>query len=263
MNTAHRLAIVTACAAFLLIVVGGLVTSTGSGDVNPDPVRLSHFSGKGLFENGHRVMGWTVGFLALLMVTFLLLKEKRVWVRRVALVAFGAIAAQGLLGMLTVKLELPAVVSIAHAGLAEVVFALLVLLAVVSTPGWTAPARDRTARAAVIVIYVQILLGAWLRHTGWTIALLLHLGMLLGVAAYVLRLKDAKLLHVLFGIQIVLGIVAVSLSGGKVAAAAPLVLSIAIPITAHVAVGPLMLAAAVHRALRAPREENSAVLATV
>ena len=29
MNTAHRLAIVTACAAFLLIVVGGLVTSTG------------------------------------------------------------------------------------------------------------------------------------------------------------------------------------------------------------------------------------------
>ena len=47
----HRLAIVTACAAFLMIVAGGLVTSTGSGMADENYVRIDGFSGTKLYEH--------------------------------------------------------------------------------------------------------------------------------------------------------------------------------------------------------------------
>jgi cytochrome c oxidase assembly protein subunit 15 len=87
--------------------------------------------------------------------------------------ALVAVVLQGLLGGLTVLLLLPAPVSIGHAGLAQIFFCLTLALALVTSPSWkSAPAAvddaalRRLATATTVVIYVQILLGATMRHTG-------------------------------------------------------------------------------------------------
>jgi cytochrome c oxidase assembly protein subunit 15 len=110
-------------------------------------------------------------------------------VKRLTLVALGAIVAQGLLGGITVLTKLPPAVSSAHAGLAEMFFALTVSLALFTSPGWarayaasprapgsTQPlAADRGLRRlsvlAIAVVYLQILLGAVMRHTGAGLAI--------------------------------------------------------------------------------------------
>ena len=99
--------------------------------------------------------------------------------RRLGLVALGAVILQGLLGGLTVLLLLPAPVSIGHAGLAQLFFCLTISLALFTSPRLAQPRRhpvdDPTAAADRGhddgVIYVQILLGATMRHTGAGLAI--------------------------------------------------------------------------------------------
>ena len=50
--------------------------------------------------------------------------------------ALGAVVAQGVLGGLTVLFFLPAPISTAHAGLAEIFFCLTVAIALFTSPGW-------------------------------------------------------------------------------------------------------------------------------
>ena len=88
-----------------------------------------------------------------------------------------------MLGGLTVLFFLPAPISTAHAGLAEIFFCLTVAIALFTSPGWIARLR-RTARAPVDdpmlrrvatattrSIYAQILVGATMRHTGAGLAI--------------------------------------------------------------------------------------------
>ena len=79
---------------------------------------------------------------------------------------------QGLLGGLTVLFFLPAPVSTAHAGLAELFLCLTVAIAVFSSPGWLQGSERvddavlrRTTLATTALIYLQILIGATMRHT--------------------------------------------------------------------------------------------------
>jgi len=103
---------------------------------------------------------------------------------RLGLAAFGAILAQAVLGGLTVLFLLPPAVSSAHAGLAQVVFALTATIALRTSLYWGcleagAPRVDAAllARAARLApwaagaSYVQILLGAIVRHTGAGLAI--------------------------------------------------------------------------------------------
>ena len=92
--------------------------------------------------------------------------------RWLGVAALGAVILQGLLGGMTVLLGLPAPVSIGHAGLAQLFFCITLTLAVVTSPSWAAPARPlndvmlrRLTTATTLLIYVQILLGATMRHT--------------------------------------------------------------------------------------------------
>ena len=89
-----------------------------------------------------------------------------------------------MLGGLTVLFFLPAAVSTAHAGLAEIFFCMTVAVAIFTSPGWTAGyGRDpdpgghvgaplrRLATIATVLIYTQILVGATMRHTGAGLAI--------------------------------------------------------------------------------------------
>jgi protoheme IX farnesyltransferase len=178
-------------AVFLLLIAGALVTSTDSGLAVPDwPLAYGRLMppmvGGILYEHGHRIVAALVSFLVGLEAGLLLWGERRRWVRRLGLLAFAAILAQALLGGLTVLLRLPPAVSSAHAGLAQIVFALTAAIAFVTSATWAsgqigdgldgpdAPALSRAlgwTAAASAAVYVQILLGAVMRHTGAGLAI--------------------------------------------------------------------------------------------
>jgi len=255
MRPAHRLCLLTAAAAFPLLVAGGLVTSTGSGMASPDPVRIDGFSGTKLYEHGHRVLGWLVGILAFASVLAVGIRERRPWVRRLAVGALAAVAAQGLLGMLTVKLQLAApAVSILHAGVAQITFSLFVALALVTSPRYRPFPPDPRGIALLAALFLQILCGATYRHTGSGAALAAHVIGVLLVGGFAFLARSARIVHVLFFVQLLLGPLSLALTQGKRINlnGIPEPLIRALPITAHVAVGALLMAAAVVWLVRPP-----------
>jgi heme a synthase len=185
----HRFARLVAACTVLLVLAGSLVTSTGSGLSVPDwPTSYgwsmftfppSKWVGGILYEHTHRLIASTVGFLTIVLAVWLWLKDPRPWMKRLGLVALAAVIAQGVLGGLTVLFFLPAAVSTAHAGLAEIFFCLTVAIALFTSPGWNdqpagAPASRTSRRLAALttaLIYIQILLGATMRHTGAGLAI--------------------------------------------------------------------------------------------
>lgn len=188
MNTSwpSRAAALLALATFGLIFVGGLVTSTGSGLAVPDwPLSFGQLfprmEGGVLFEHGHRLYAASVGILTIVTAVVVQRWESRAWVRRLAWSLLGVVVVQGVLGGVTVLLRLPDAISVAHAGLAQVFFALTVTLATVTARGWLvspepagAPDAGRTrtlSLATAAAIYGQILLGAVVRHTGAGLAI--------------------------------------------------------------------------------------------
>jgi len=183
----HRFIVFTACCTFLLIVAGGLVTSTQSGLSVPDwPNTYGHFMfafpldqmvGGILFEHSHRMIASVVGFLTLIVALWLWRREDRPWVRFLGLAALGTVIAQGLLGGLTVLFLLPTAISVSHATLAQTFFALMASLALVTSRWWRedrpTPRVEHPLGAAVarlslltaIAVYLQLILGALMRHT--------------------------------------------------------------------------------------------------
>ena len=79
----HRFAVVTAGATLVLIFVGALVTSTGSGLAVPDwPLSFGQvfppMVGGVLFEHGHRLVAAFVGLLTVTLMVLLTQWEPRV-----------------------------------------------------------------------------------------------------------------------------------------------------------------------------------------
>jgi cytochrome c oxidase assembly protein subunit 15 len=175
----HRFAVLTACATFFLIFVGGLVTSTGSALAVPDwPLAFGKlipaWEGGIRFEFGHRLAAGAVVILTLLLMARAWRAEPRRWVRQLVVIAFGLIIVQAILGGITVLLELPLAIAVAHAATAQALFCLMVSIAIFTNPGFEttphideAPARialPTLAAATTAIIYMQILIGAVMRH---------------------------------------------------------------------------------------------------
>jgi cytochrome c oxidase assembly protein subunit 15 len=188
----HRFATFVAGCTVLLVLAGSLVTSTGSGLSVPDwPTTYgwnmfsfppSKWVGGILYEHGHRLIASTVGFLTIVLAGWLALADSRRWMKWLGAGALGAVIAQGVLGGLTVLFFLPASISTAHAGLAEIFFCATVAIALFTSPGWIEgydrrpesldhPALRRAATITTALVYVQILIGATMRHTGAGLAI--------------------------------------------------------------------------------------------
>ena len=186
----HRLAVLLAGYVVLLITAGGLVKSLEAGLSVPDwPLSYGMLNPPRWWEietvraeHGHRLIAGTVLLLTLWLVIWIVRREPRKWVKGVALTAFAAVLAQAALGGITVLFFLPTAISVSHAGLAQLFLCLLVVLAVATSRRWvsdrgpTDPATraDRIvtlATATSVVIYLQILLGAVMRHTGAGLAI--------------------------------------------------------------------------------------------
>ncbi len=252
----HRFALCTAFVSFLLIVAGGLVTSTGSGLAVPDwPLSYGTLFppmvGGIRFEHSHRMIASVVGLLTLILTLWLLKSEHRVYVRRLSLFAFGLVVFQGILGGLTVLWQLPTPVSVAHACMGQTFFATMAVLAATLSPSWRqrtsavsqSPTLTWTAAMTTAAIYGQLILGAIVRHTGWlNNVVMAHLfgAVIVTVCVVVLWRNtvraepvEARIVFLMAGLLLLqwsLGLVTF-FSGKPVLAA-----------TSHVAVGALLLA---------------------
>src|SRR5204863_10129350 len=179
----HGFAVLTAGATFVLLFVGGLVTSTGSGLAVPDwPLSfgmvLPPMRGGVLFEHGHRLAAALVGCLTVVLALWTVVGEPRPGVRALGLTALLAVILQGVLGGVTVLYKLPLAVSVTHACLAQAFFCLTVALATVTGREWgrsrpqtAAPGMSGLAAAATAVVFVQLVLGALMRHMGAGLAI--------------------------------------------------------------------------------------------
>jgi heme a synthase len=182
----HGYALLTASCTFVLLLAGALVTSTGSSLAVPDwPLSFGKFfpemRGGVLFEHGHRMVAGTVALLTLGLAVYTQIVEKRSWVKKLAWCALGAVLLQAVLGGVTVLLHLPTEVSVAHAGLAQIFFCLIISLSVVTSKTWIEDSDHRissnmgfirnTSLIVTILIYFQILLGAVTRHSGFGLAI--------------------------------------------------------------------------------------------
>jgi cytochrome c oxidase assembly protein subunit 15 len=284
----HRFAVLVACATFFLIIAGANVTSHDAGLATSD-WPLSNGSlfpkmvGNLFWEHGHRMVATAVGMLTIVLAIYTQVRERRVWVKRLGWAALAGVIAQGLLGGLTVKMNLPLAVSAAHATLAQLFFLITVSLAVFTSRGW----REQEARlaedggpsirslgvVAMVAILAQLVLGATLRHSAtWdqdlpTSLLLAHLGgalivtLILGftIMSVLLRYRAEKYLAkpaviaaVLLFAQLGLGLAAYIARVRSPYDPQPLTPMVAITV-AHVACGALVFAATIVLTLRAFR----------
>lgn len=280
----HGLALLTGVATLVLVVFGGLVTSTGSALAVPDwPTTFGHnmlfypwsrMVGGIFFEHSHRLLGALVGLLTLALAATLWPAGGRL--RALGLVAVAAVVAQGVLGGLRVVLLQPTL-AIVHGCLAPAFLALVAVIALLTWPGAAAPppaSVEPSTRALMLasagLLYAQIVLGALLTHAGW---LQLHLvgalAVFVAVPLVTARLRRsgdpvvapaARALLLLLIAQLALGVGSlVARYAPEALGSAPLGLTL---LVAHRVVAGLLLAAAVVLAVRTwgPQAETRAVV---
>jgi cytochrome c oxidase assembly protein subunit 15 len=180
----NRFAWFTAACTLLLICSGGMVTSKGVGLAVPDwPTTFgyniflfpaSKWVGGILFEHTHRLLASTVGVLTIILAGWLWAREPRAFLRMLGLTAVAAVILQGVLGGLRVTM-LKDEIGIFHACLGQAFLGLLVTIALLTSSPWVnfvakSPMTRHAQRLRMIallttaVIYVQLALGATMRH---------------------------------------------------------------------------------------------------
>ncbi len=181
----HRLAVALCGAAFVLLVFGGLVTTTGAALAVPDwPTTFgqnmflypwSKMVGGIFYEHSHRLIGAVVGLLTLALAVWLWVREPRRWLRWFGVFAVALVSLEGLLGGLRV-LWVSESLAVVHGSLAPAFFALTAGLVLLTSREWTvAPAVGRHGSDGLLrrltllttgALYLQIVFGALLTHRG-------------------------------------------------------------------------------------------------
>ena len=175
-------------ATLLLIFVGALIKSHEVGLSVPDwptsygkqmfSFPLSEMVGGIFFEHGHRLFATIVGFLTLVLAIIVGFSNQPKWVKQISLLALVLVISQGLLGGMTVLYFLPPPISILHGILAQTFFAITIFIAYSQSKirsrkqkSLSAPYVRRGAIILASLVYIQLILGALMRHTGSGLAI--------------------------------------------------------------------------------------------
>lgn len=195
----NRLAWVLACATFLLIVVGGTVTTYDVGLAIRDwPTAEGHWfyplpqwlaaDWDVFLEQGHRMLAQGVGLIGIALAVALWRLDRRKWIRWLGLAALAGVIFQGTLGGLRVLGD-DLLLAKVHGCTAPLFFACSAALVTLTSRRWqqddepkARPAASRVYRltftltfALTVALYLQIVLGAQIRHLppdcrpGWSV----------------------------------------------------------------------------------------------
>jgi cytochrome c oxidase assembly protein subunit 15 len=272
----HRFAIFTACATFVLIIAGALVTSNDAGLSVPDwptsyghVFRLPPWIGGIRYEHSHRMIAGFTIVLTLAIFLWTWYADRRRWMKILGLGALGTVLAQAVLGGLTVLHFLPPAISTAHAAVAQTFFCIAVAIAVFTGKRWVEedpiqiaddgrPSVLALGLLSIFILYVQLVLGAMFRHHGmpwWPhvfnaliVALVLTwagIRALLQFPKIAAIRRSAMWLLFLLVLQLCLGIAAFITRVVWGADAPQPEFSMVVATVAHVGVGALLLAATV------------------
>jgi heme A synthase len=236
--------VLTVCAAFPLLLLGAGVTSIQSGMVDDHGLRVpwhlfivENLRERGLgflIEHSHRTAGWIVGTCIIVLAGSLWWMEARRWLRWLGTAALAAVIIQGMLGRYRVDLNalLGPKLALIHGLFAQLVFALLVSVALFTSRGWLrqtggrirptqVTALRRLALFVPLAVYAQMIFGAFVRHTDLVAGPRLHLLFAFVVVAAVAWLmksvgnmpagdrgliRSVRWLVVLVGLQLWLGV---------------------------------------------------------
>jgi hypothetical protein len=186
---------VALAATFLLVVAGGLVTSSEAGlavvdwpntfGYNLFLYPLARMTGGIFYEHAHRLFGALVGLTAIALAIRLWRYDDRPWLKRLSIVAVVMVVLQGMLGGLRVTggftlstseadMAPSLTLALIHGVLGQIFLGVMVAIAVVTSALWfKAPAPetrphakdDRTfQRWLIAIMIVQLVLGAAQRH---------------------------------------------------------------------------------------------------
>ncbi len=176
-------AVLNAVATFLLIGLGGLVTSHEAGMSVPDwPTSLhrnmfllpmSEWTGGIFYEHTHRLLASGVGLFTTVLAIWLWLKDPRKWMHWLGIAAFLGVIAQGILGGLRVVWHMD-YLGIPHAAVAQAFLVLTCAIALFTSRWWqnsetvkqiSVPRGLRSHVLYVtILIFIQLLIAATMRH---------------------------------------------------------------------------------------------------
>lgn len=196
-----RFTVLTSVTTVLLLGWGAFVTSINAGLAVPDwPSSFNSYDPFNpwpewwkltpvLAEHGHRLLGALVGLFTLILAAWTWIADPRRWMRLLAVGALVLVTAQGVLGGLRVVL-ISLDLAVVHACVAQIYFGTIIGLCIFTSRSWLErdlgqfdpgrlPTLRRVAIVTVVVLYIQIILGALLRHPGTGIdpvLVLLHLG---------------------------------------------------------------------------------------
>jgi heme a synthase len=232
----HKFSLFVVGWAAILLTAGALVTSEDAALAVPDwPLSYGTLNppmvGGIAFEHSHRLIAAGLGVLIMGLAFLLWRYDERAWMKYLGLAALGGVIVQGVLGGLTVLKLLHYWLPVMHACTAELMFAILVVIAICtsrwymqSLPQYVdrgSPSIHSIVALNAFVIFLQVLVGAGFRHK--YISLKPHLfgaSMVLVMVIWTARvlrqrfpavpamIRVRKLLHAIVGLQIVLGLVA-------------------------------------------------------
>jgi cytochrome c oxidase assembly protein subunit 15 len=183
----HRFAVFIACATFILIIAGALVTSHDAGLSVPDwPTsygsyyKLPPWTGGIIYEHSHRMIAEVTGALTITVTVWTVLADRRRWMKAQAIGALGTIIVQGILGGMTVLHFLPPLISSAHAAVGQTFFCIACAIALFTGRKWVQensieespetvahhPPLLTLALLSLGALYLQLYFGAMFRHHG-------------------------------------------------------------------------------------------------
>jgi len=173
----------TVLSTLFLIFVGALVKSHEVGLSVPDwpttygkqmfAFPLSDMVGGIFYEHGHRIVATIVGFFTMIQAIWLGFSYEPKWLKKLGYFVLATVILQGLFGGITVLFFLPPPVSILHGILAQTFFIMTIVLAYGLSIERTKRVEKKwpkgLQKGAIIIggsIYIQLILGALMRHTG-------------------------------------------------------------------------------------------------
>lgn len=176
-------AVLTAFTTFLLIGLGGLVTSHEAGMSVPDwPTTYGYnmflfpfdkWVGGIFYEHSHRLLASWLGLMTTVLALWIWWKDSRKWLHWVGVAAFLLVVVQGILGGLRVSWNIDNL-GIPHGAIGQIFLVLTCAMAIFTSRWWVNAANSRPApvprglRSHVlwltILIFVQLIIAATIRH---------------------------------------------------------------------------------------------------